>query len=699
MDLVNPELHLYMTFPDIQTFREAVKEYNLLRGKEIRFKKNERRKSIVVCRDDKCRYRVYAMQVSDEQTFQIRSMQPKHVCGRQYKNSIVNSTWISNKLIEKFRIQLNMLLNVIQHEVKEKWKVDVSPSMMYRARAKACQKIFRKLQDQYGHLWDYCKTLRQTNRGSCMMMKVDRPNPNVLPKFGRLYFSLAAMKKGFLDGWRPVIEVDGCFLKGPFKGQLLAAVGRDGNNNMYPIAFAVVEAETKDSWTWFLETLVSDLGVHEGAGLMLALESVLPTADHRICVRHLYANFRDLEGHKGLALKEQLWAAATAYTEHEFTTHMEELKKLSKDAYDYLNKLDPSGWSRAWFNEAPRCELLVNNICECFNSYILKARDKPILTMLEMIRKKLLRRYQAKREGIAKLTGRLCPRIVQKLEAIGLDAMDCIATYAGDGMFEAMGNHWNPCPHAFAAVLYDCGNSEDYVDECYTIETYKKAYAPIIYPMPSEEQWIKTRHDHLEPPTIRVAPERPKRLRKRAPNESRDPKNPNRIRKFGARMRCAKCTGLGHNKRSCPLNQSSGNQLNTPPTASSQSVGSNTRSTGKSKARVVGKKAKAVKSSGSGGPSQSSNAVKNKEDLKKNNTASGSTAGPQASTILKKGKGKGQPTHAPRGFVIPRLVDEREHTPPPGFGAERGATLPPVENQNDDLAPFEPGVGIALPAS
>jgi hypothetical protein len=57
------------------------------------------------------------------------------------------------------------------------------------------------------------------------------------------------MKNGFLDSCRPVIGVDGCFLKGPLKGQLLAAVGRDGNNYMYHIAFAVVEAESRDSWT------------------------------------------------------------------------------------------------------------------------------------------------------------------------------------------------------------------------------------------------------------------------------------------------------------------------------------------------------------------------------------------------------------------------------------------------------------------
>ncbi|XP_059441949.1 uncharacterized protein LOC132174284 [Corylus avellana] len=198
----------------IRMFRDAAKEYNLRRGKKIRFKRNKRRECIVVCRDEKYRYRVYARHMPDEQSFQIRSTHPKHLYGRKYKNSIVNSTWIANKLIEKFRIQPNMPLNVIQHEVKEKWKVDVTPSMMYRT----------------------------------INIMVDRPNPSVLPKFGRLYLSLAAMKKGFLEGYRPVIGVDGCFLKGPLKGQLLATVGRDVNNTTYAIAFAIVEAKTKDSW-------------------------------------------------------------------------------------------------------------------------------------------------------------------------------------------------------------------------------------------------------------------------------------------------------------------------------------------------------------------------------------------------------------------------------------------------------------------
>ena len=49
-------------------------------------------------------------------------------------------------------------------------------------------------------------------------------------------------------------------MKGEYLGQILTAVGKDGNNGVYPIAFAMVEAETKDSWTWFMKRLLDDIG-------------------------------------------------------------------------------------------------------------------------------------------------------------------------------------------------------------------------------------------------------------------------------------------------------------------------------------------------------------------------------------------------------------------------------------------------------
>jgi hypothetical protein len=37
-------------------------------------------------------------------------------------------------------------------------------------------------------------------------------------------------------------------------------VGRDQNDQNFPLAFGVVETETKDSWRWFLQQLIDDVG-------------------------------------------------------------------------------------------------------------------------------------------------------------------------------------------------------------------------------------------------------------------------------------------------------------------------------------------------------------------------------------------------------------------------------------------------------
>ena len=59
---------------------------------------------------------------------------------------------------------------------------------------------------------------------------------------------------------RPIIGLDACHLKIKTGGQLMCAVGRDLNYEYFPFTYAVVEAETKDTWTWFLNLLLTDIG-------------------------------------------------------------------------------------------------------------------------------------------------------------------------------------------------------------------------------------------------------------------------------------------------------------------------------------------------------------------------------------------------------------------------------------------------------
>ena len=78
-------------------------------------------------------------------------------------------------------------------------------------------------------------------------------------KFKSIYVCLGPLKDGFKAGKRDLLGLDGCFMSGQFPGQILTAVGVDPNSGIYPVAYAIVEPETKDSWKWFLDCLGDDL--------------------------------------------------------------------------------------------------------------------------------------------------------------------------------------------------------------------------------------------------------------------------------------------------------------------------------------------------------------------------------------------------------------------------------------------------------
>lgn len=45
--------------------------------------------------------------------------------------------------------------------------------------------------------------------------------------------------------------------------QLLSTLTLDGNNNILPIAYAIVEKKNKETWQWFLTYLMNGLEIEE----------------------------------------------------------------------------------------------------------------------------------------------------------------------------------------------------------------------------------------------------------------------------------------------------------------------------------------------------------------------------------------------------------------------------------------------------
>ena len=65
---------------------------------------------------------------------------------------------------------------------------------------------------------------------------------------------------------------------------------------------------------------------------------------------------------------------------------MEKMKELDVDAHEWLSKMEPNTWVRAYFSTFPNCDILMNNNCEVFHKYILEARELPIMSMFEKIK-------------------------------------------------------------------------------------------------------------------------------------------------------------------------------------------------------------------------------------------------------------------------------------------------------------------------
>lgn len=77
---------------------------------------------------------------------------------------------------------------------------------------------------------------------------------------------------------------------------------------------------------------------------------------------------------------------------------MQKIKELNDNANNSLMRVYPSQWSRQAFSMKVMSDLLLNNLVETFNSFILEARDKLMITMLKTIRRLLIRRFYNKKE-------------------------------------------------------------------------------------------------------------------------------------------------------------------------------------------------------------------------------------------------------------------------------------------------------------
>nr|KAJ0185448.1 hypothetical protein LSAT_V11C900489180 [Lactuca sativa] len=438
-------------------------------------------------------------------------------------------------------------VRALQEQLQKDYQVGFSIHKVFRAKSTAKKLVQGDYKKQYDVLRDYILELQSTNPETTVKLEFDsEPNLSATSRrFKRMYVCLGGMKKGFRACLRDFLGFDGAFMKGPFPGQILTAVGVDSNNGIYPLAYAIVETENTDSWKWFLECIADDLDLYANSnftfisdgqkGLQAAISQLFPCAEHRFCLRHIHDNMR--KTWRTNEYKEHLWNCATATTVPELNHRMQQFSSYDIEA-DFPTTLGKKPLHRAV------SDMLLNNLCEVFNSKLIEGRDKPLITCLEYIREYMMKRICNVIKVKKKCVGPLTPSATKIMEK----------NINWESQYTVSCRKWEltglPCKHVIAVLNDKADNGEEvgelhtYAHRVHWLETWKAAYVYKVEPIKGRSMWpISECPIKITLPLHKNQHGRPKKKRRQSAEEKIQKKGENVASGSGSQSHIASGSG------------------------------------------------------------------------------------------------------------------------------------------------------------
>lgn len=185
---------------------------------------------------------------------------------------------------------------------------------------------------------------------------------------------------------------------------------------------------------------------------------------------------------------------------------MDRIKEVSEHAEEWIHGTGLQFWANAFFTR--QCYgHLTSNIAEVLNSWILDAREQPVLNMMESIRQQLMDWFQKRQEAALQQNGIVISKVQAIVEKVKDDAQRYHVIPTNDIIFEYLSENtsyiinlaekqctckgWNtsgiPCAYAASALLFMCQYVHDFIDPCFTVEFYCQTYQENIFPVPNSK--------------------------------------------------------------------------------------------------------------------------------------------------------------------------------------------------------------------
>ncbi|KAH9781138.1 SWIM-type domain-containing protein [Citrus sinensis] len=471
-------------FVSVYEFRKVLKVFAIRNEFRLKKLKNEKTRVTCVCAAVGCTWRIHASLNWNKKSFQIKTHCPDHTCPRVDDNFEASLNWIEATYLHLFKANPDIKISVIAAGLMQKYGIECNNQRLYGAKRKAFELLGQDHKASYSKLFRYMHALLNSNPGSTVSLERDWFGGAEFLIFKRFFICFDSSRRGFFEGCRPMIGVDGCHLKGPYRGVLLTAVSIDANYGIYPLAMCVAETENNDSWQYFMDKLYDQVGCNSGEGLCFisdrqkgvlnALDRIFPLSLKRYCCRHIYANFK--QKFLGLLLKKVFWRACRSLNAANFNSHMEELKTINPE------------------------------------------RGLPIVRMFEEIRRKTMRLIHRRHEAALGWNNELPPVVRRKVIKGREEARSLSIIFGHNETFEILEDvtkivivdllkrkcdcgEWAisgmPCKHALCCIDAKRYNVEDYVHPFLKMAAYIAAYKHQIIPVPDEKMWPLLLHDNL----------------------------------------------------------------------------------------------------------------------------------------------------------------------------------------------------------
>ncbi|KAL5547734.1 hypothetical protein UlMin_002965 [Ulmus minor] len=563
-------------FKSVYEFRDALQKYAIANRFMYRLKKNDTNRASGRCVIEDCSWKIYASWDSSSQLFTIKSMVKSHTCGgKSWKFAHPAKNWLVNIIKDRLQNSPHHKPKELAKSILQDFGVEVNYTQVWRGIGNAREQLQGSYKEAYNQLPWLCEKMTEANPGSLIKLFTGDDK-----RFQRLFVSFHASIDGFQKGCRPILFLEATSLKSKFHEILLTATALDGDDGLFPVAFAIVDTENSDSWRWFLEQLKSAVSAtrpitfvsDREKGLKDTVLEVFENAHHGYSIFHLMESLkRNLKGPfhgdgKG-SLPIVLVFAAQAVRHDAFRMYTEQIKRVSAEAYNWVMQIEPEYWTSISFKGEPYNHVSAN-VAEPYTQWMQEVRETPIIQKIETLTYKMLGLMDSHREDSRLWTARLAPSMEEKLlqqasKAHGLKVLissemlfevhDDLIHVVDIGKRECSCQRWKqtglPCCHAIAVFRNAGKNVYDYCSQYFTADSFRLAYSGRInaveekYKPSTDEKTDSEDVQEVLPPLVSRPPPSEKKEKEPKPEGSK-------VRKPRV-VTCAKCKGTGHYKATC----------------------------------------------------------------------------------------------------------------------------------------------------